>query len=303
MRCVFAQVVLPGALIGFCLPWVMASGPEGAPAATVAMPCHPVPDGTVGTAPRGSPELPEFVVLGMHDFEMDVVEHSSFPGLPPVEGRIRLRVHSVADPGLPVLAQGSDGDRQSAPWKETKAPAAEGFFPRMAFVSAWVFEGPVSLVRCRLDGPEEEDLLFWSNVDFRHFGGVGSFQAQEVGGDLRMYGLLLAVDEVSDAGERERILSWLGLDWAEVPLFSMLEPQFAGAREGGFSGAAAWGLVRDMHALYRDHGQALASAHAGRQEQWEARRAEALANPPRPQDVNVFFWRPDGTPPGKEGDL
>ena len=52
-------------------------------------------------------------------------------------------------------------------------------------------------------------------------------------------------------------------------------------------------LVENLHALYRTEGTRMAADFAARAKATEEQKAYLLANPPKPKDVTVHFWKRD----------
>src|SRR5690606_4064394 len=60
-------------------------------------------------------------------------------------------------------------------------------------------------------------------------------------------------------------------------------------------------MIEDLHALHRAEGARMAAAAAAREQAYEDRKAHLLANPPKPRDVTVHFWKRDNSATPTEG--
>lgn len=264
-----------------------------APAATQASIPVPITDGSPAAPPQ--PVIkPEFQIESGHIKRLDVVESPPMDGLPPVEGTITLTVRNVADPGLPdpppppAPAPPSFDDpevrERIADW------AAKHRQSTIAFISATVFDRSRTLLTVYPEGGIEKAVTGWSNLDFNHFSGFPTFEASEPGGDIRSYSLLMGIGN-NTAEFRRRAAAAAGVEPAdpEIPPLPGGPPAFVIVTEN--PDAAGLKLIEDLHALYRAEGTRMAEAGAAREKAREERRAFLLANPPKPRDVTIHFWK------------
>jgi hypothetical protein len=263
------------------------------------------PETTDATIPDritdGTPQLPpapvvkpDFQIESTQVKRVDVVEAPELPELPPVEGRITIRVHTVADPGLPdpppplpplevddpqVLARLAE---LRAKYKETKA----------VFLSATVYDGKRTLLRCYPSGDVKKEIAAWSNVDFNHFCGFGGLEATGADGEVRKYSLLMGIGS-ENTNKRAAFLASRGMEYKvpEIPVIPDGEPAFVIQTESPDPESVT--LIEDLHALYRIEGARMAEACAAREKAREERKAYLLANPEKPKDVKVHFWKRD----------
>jgi hypothetical protein len=260
------------------------------PADTVASIPVPVHDGTPSLTPPPV-EKPDFQIEATQIKEIDVVEAPPMPGLPPVEGTIRLTVHSVADPGLP------DPPPPSAPPESFVSETPELLSEevrrqrqtRFAFVSATVHEGPRTHLSIYPSGGRNQFITVWSNLDFHHFTGFGTFEARDGGSAPRIYHLLLGVHS-ENAELRRQYHAKHGLDYKEPEIPNLPDGAPAFVIETENPDPETLTLINDLHALYRSEGTRMAKVHIARREAEAARRAHYLANPPKPKDVTIQFW-------------
>ncbi len=271
---------------------VTASSPvRTAPVGTEASIPDPISDGTP-QPPQPPVEKPDLQIESTQVKQLDVVEPPPMPGLPPVEGTITLKVHTVADPGLPdpppplpplpatdpqVLERLAE---MSAKYKET----------RILFLSATVYDHKRTLLRCYPSGNHGKEISAWSNLDFNHFCGFGTFEAKGADGDVRKYALLMGIGN-ENTERRQALLATKGIEYdgPEIPALPDDKPAFVIETENpDLEGVT---LLEDLHALYRAEGTRMAEACAARQKAYEERKAHLLANPPKPKDVTVHFWK------------
>jgi hypothetical protein len=262
-----------------------------APSTTQASIPAPISDGTPSPPPPPV-EKPDFQIESTQVKLLDVVEAPPMPGLPPVAGTMTLTVHTVADPGLPdpppPTVPRSIGD------PETKARLAELSVKhqetRVAFVSATVYDRSRTRLTVYPNGGIDKAVTVWSNLDFNHFSGFGSFEAEDASGEIRKYSLLMGIGNENPAFRR-RLLTERGIEFEEpeIPPLPDGQPSFVIATEAPDPDGVK--LIEDLHALYRTEGVRMAEACAAREKAYAARRAYLLANPPKPKDVTVHFWK------------
>lgn len=278
---------------------VTAQEVRQAPAATVAsFPEAPA----VAPQPAAPVVPPDFRVESTQVKRVDVVEAPEMPDLPPVEGPITLKINAVADPGLPdpppPLPPLPPDDPEVR--ERLAALAAEHRQTTVGFVSATVYDGSRTLLRCYPNGGLDKQVTAWSNVDFNHLCGFATFEATGGDGEVRKYSLLMSIGNVNSARWKERAAA-RGVD-ANVPEIPSLPdgaPSFVIETENPAPECVA--LIEDLHALYRTEGARMAQAYAAREQAREARKAYLLAHPPKPKDVTVNFWKRGNPAPATGG--
>jgi hypothetical protein len=309
MKSVFPNIssVCPAALMVFS-PFTLLLGGETPgpdiktpPLTTVAVIRSPLQDGTLSEPPPPV-QKPHFQIESTRVSLLDVVESPPMPGLPPVEGTITLKVRSVADPGLadppprspPRLAEDPQVLEHLS---ETGALHRQS---RVAFVSAQVYDRSRTLLTCYPNGGLEKAVKAWSNLDFNHFSGFATFEATGGDGEVRDYSLLMGIHNENTRLRRE-FLSGKGIAYEEpeIPALPDGPPSFVILSETADPEAVT--LLEDLHALYRVEGVRMAEACAAREKAYEERRAHLLANPPKPKDVTVHFWKREKTAATPEG--
>jgi hypothetical protein len=253
-----------------------------APEATKAAIQGSISDGSPALAPPLPVPKPDFHIESTQVKQMDVVEAPEMPELPPVQGTITIKVHTVNDPGLPdpppPLPPLPVTDPQvTASMAELSTKCTDS---QIVFLSATVYDHRRTLLTCHVTGNSRREITAWSNLDFNHFGGFGSFEATGADGEVRSYGLLMGIGNENTAIES---------DEPAIPALPDDEPSFVIETENPDPEGVK--LVEDLHALYRAEGKRMAEACFAREKAREARKAYLLANPPKPKDVTVHFWK------------
>jgi len=236
-------------------------------------------------------EKPDFQFESTQVKLLDVVEAPPMPGLPPVEGTITLKVHSVANPGLPNPPQPPPASVPADPeFMEHFAEfAEEHLHTGFAFVSATVYDHSRTHLTCYPSGGGNKVITVWSNVDFNHFSGIGAFEANGSDGKTRSYHLVMGIGNESTEEWRESLAEQdVQSEMPEIPTLPDGAPAFVIETQNPAPESVK--LIEDLHALYRDEGGKIAADAAARQAAYEARKAHFLANPPKPKDVTIHFW-------------
>lgn len=193
----------------------------------------------------------------------------------------KIVMQRVADPGLPERPappsakskEEVEALRASPEWQELVAKHKP---TELVMLSATVVDGKATFLRWWHEGEEYEA---WSNVDFNHFSGFAEFEAGE-----KHYAYMLAVGNFSSAGDRN--LTWpgkppeLGVDY---PAFTIVK--------GDTTKANALAMMVSMHDLYENEREKLVAAHESRVHEQAKQEAWLKANPPKPKDTVIQFWR------------
>jgi len=204
----------------------------------------------------------------------------------------KITFHRVTDPNLPPLPKPKATepldfdnpvvkawmDEKRAAWIESRR------FERLVFLSATVYDGKKSHLRVWMSGGGKtvEMCTAWSNIDFNHFSGLGSFEVGKMS-----YHLFMGIGNAPTAEHQRRY----GLaDWPKPPEIPADGPGYSisGSGEGT---REAEEMIATMHRLYANEKERLVTAAAAREEMRKARAAELEANPPQPEDLEIHFWR------------
>jgi hypothetical protein len=232
------------------------------------------------TEPPAPVETPDFQIESTQVKLIDVVEAPPMAGLPPVKGTMMLTIHGVADPKLPETTAVEVSPQPATP------PAVESdeVFPETRFVnvSATVYDQSRTLLQCQSMEHPDQSITVWSNVNFNHFCGVGNFESKGADGKLRSYHLMMGIG--NEEGKNPA-------DGSQIPNLPNGNPAFVIVSENPAPETVR--LVEDLHALYRAKGVKMAADVLVRQKAEDEKRAYLLANPPKPKDVTVHFWKRD----------
>jgi len=261
------------------------------PATTVAVIPAPIHDENP-PAPPPPVIKPDFRIESTQVKRLEVVESPPMPGLPPVEGTITLTVRNVTDPGLPdppaPLPRQPSLDPEEL--ERLAELAATHLQTRFAFVSATVYDRSRTRLTCYPSGGVNKAVTAWSNLDFNHFSGFGTFEAGEPDGQVRSYHLLMGIGNENTERRRE-LLAERGIEWEEPEIPALPDGSPAFVIETKDADPESVKLIEDLHALYRDEGDRMAEMTTAREKAYAERKACFLANPPKPKDVTVHFWK------------
>lgn len=283
--------ILPTLLGSFCL-----SGLHG----ETAEPVRTAPTTTQATLPEpivveATPpvEKPNFQIESTQVKLVEVVESPPMPGLPPIEGTIKLTVHSVANPNLPEPAPpavNSSPAQVESDATESVVAVQETHF---ISISATVYDRSRTLLVCQPMDGSSQPITVWSNIDFNDFSGVGTFEAKGADSQVRNYHLMMGI-----CNEDSALLA-KDPEGPQIPALPDGAPAFRIVTENPSPSAVK--LIEDLHALYRDGKVNMATAAAAREKAYEDKKALLLAHPPKPKDVTVHFWKRDPSTAIEEG--
>jgi hypothetical protein len=251
-----------------------------------------IDDSTVSLpAQEEAPEAPsnpgpiDFKVFSSRSQRVHVVQASPMEGLPPVTGMATLKVEMVEAPELPEPVQPLPAlpVQDSAAIEQIQRFREEHQGCEFVFVSAMVYDHARTYLRIYPNGQADLEVAGWSNVDFNHFTGVGSFRVKEADGRIHDIGLIMGLGKESGAEA--------GIP--NLPDLTNSGPSFVVTK--GDSAEALESIDR-LHQLYRNEGERLEKAALARAKALDAKKAALLANPPKPADVTIRFWkRPEST--------
>lgn len=174
------------------------------------------------------------------------------------------------DPVKPVIpappAPPSANPDHSAPAADHDAPP---FYLMM--LSATVHPGPRTSLRWthRFPDGRSREYSGWSNIDFNHISGIGTFRVTD--GMEHFFQMGISNEQ---------------LPAESSPEFTSHVPTFI---PDGDIPAEALVAVDSLHKIYATDGAKLAASHAGRERARLAKEAELLANPPQPKDLIIRY--------------
>lgn len=268
-----------------------------------------IPDAISDGTPSPPPPKPEpipFEVESVITRRVHVVESPEMPDLPPITGTINVTVRHVKDPKLPeppppLPALPLDDPAVVARLEEL-AEKYRG--TELVFISATVYNHNRTFLRIYPNGRVVDSITAWSNLDFNHFGGFSTYRVKDADdGTLYDFGLLMGIGS-TDTERWEELAAEKGYEYKapEIPLLPDLAvggPSFVVAE--GDANSPAMNILEQIHDLYRKEGVRMEKAYHARVKAYEERKAYLLANPPKPKDLIINYWRgrrPDGQTQG-----
>jgi hypothetical protein len=248
------------------------------------------------------PEPVDFKVLSSRTTRMQVSESSEMSDLPPIRGPINITVQLVEDPNLPDLppplpALPPDDPAVIARLAELQEKHRSS---ELVFLSATVDEHKRTLLRVYLNGRDEGSITAWSNLDFHHFCGLSSYWVKDAqDGSIHDFSFLMGIGtaetgqletlaESKESPDAARKISQLPELATSGPAFILVE---------GDAKSPAMDTLEQLHDLYRKEGTRMEAAHHTREKAHAERKAYLLANPPKPQDVTIQFWKRNNPSP------
>lgn len=147
-------------------------------------------------------------------------------------------------------------------------------------VSVTVIDHQVSFLRWK---HEDQQYEAWSNIDFNHLLGFGEFRVGE-----KIYSPWFGVENVNYSANEIR--DWLG----SPPIFANAAYSYV-VTKGNANNLEAVEGIEALHKLYRHKSLELKSAYEARERVRKERAAYLEANPPKPQNVEVQFWKRERT--------
>lgn len=275
----------------------------------------PISDGTPSEpALQPEPDPIDFEVLSSRTARLYVSKTPEMPELPPIAGTINVTVQVVADPNLPdpppPLPPLPPDDPAVVARLAELAEMYRG--TQLVFISATVYNHNRTFLRIYPNGRVGGMVTAWSNLDFNHFSGFSTYRVKDAeDGTLYDFGILMGVGS-TDTERWEELAAEKGYEYKapEIPLMPDLAdggPAFVVVE--GDARSPAMDTLEQIHDLYRKEGARMEEAHHARVMAREERKAYLLANPPKPDDVTVRFWkrsRPvvkdEAVPETQEGD-
>lgn len=254
-----------------------------------------IADGTP-SKPAVKPAPIDFRVIKSRTQQVDVVRAPEMHDLPPITGRINVTVQMVEDPELPEPPE-------PLPGLDPEDPAVVAMMEELQekyrgttliFVSASVYDHKRTLLRIHTHPGPDGEVTAWSNLDFNHFSGFSTYRVKDgVDGTLHDFGILMGLgnEDTERLAELSTRSDWQ-YDSPEIPGIQELAeggPAFVVTK--GEEGTPAMNILEQMHDLYRKEGARMEEAYHARQKGRVERKAYLLANPPKPDDVTISFWR------------
>jgi len=213
----------------------------------------------------------------------------------------KVTIHRVADPGLPERAKPIPSeidlnDPEVQAWLDQQRQAPKKL--RLTIISATVFDHEVTFLRWWVfgdDGPPEE-FQAYSNVDFNHLTGFGTYEVADI-----QFGLLMGIGN-SNAVDRQRFAETRDLMTRVPSLPALAEsgPRYV-ITMGDTTNTEGVALIDGLHELYRTEKDRLITAYEGREQATKDREVFLKANPAQPKDITLRYWRKAKPKPLAEG--
>ncbi len=260
-----------------------------------------IADGTP-SKPAEKPAPIDFKVINSRTEKVEVVKAPEMHDLPPVTGRIDVTVRMVEDPNLP-------DPPAPLPALEPNDPAVVARLAELrekyqgtslVFMSASVYDHKRTLIRIHPNGDVGKEVSAWSNLDLNYFSGFSIYRVKDaVDGTLYDYGFVMGIGN-EDTINHSKLNFQRDFEYTppEIPKLPDVEeggPAFVVIE--GDSGSPAMAIMEQIHDLYRKEGPRMEAAYHARVKARAERKAYLLANPSKPDDVTISFWKrnPRGT--------
>ena len=244
-----------------------------------------------GTPPSPEPPKPEFIVAAK-----DILESKTHQ-----QGGRKITVQRIRPIALP----------EPLKREPTITPASPGIAERIEefieenpdagflFVGASVYRSkdspPRTFVNLWPQG-QGEAVSFWSSADFALLSGFSSF----IGSDGKTRSIIMAWDIQEIEGLKELTSAQEGHNG--LPLLPIIaEGKATFAITSGKATEESLAAVQSLHDLYDNEHTRLLAAYEGREKARLAQEAELKANPPKPKDIVLSFWRTEGPAPTEKG--
>jgi hypothetical protein len=247
-----------------------------------------IPD---GTPPPPAPRKPEFHIPA--EDILDTTTHA--------QGGRTITIRQIKPIALPPPpAPAKPAVRESDEEFSQRLAAYREAHPRsgLLFLGATVFRSkdspPRTLVRYWPEG-RGETVTFWSSADFALIaGGIQSFA--DSAGDTHQ--LLMGWGSV-DIDRMSELQAARGREYDAPPIPGFPEGKAIFQITGQAPAAEVLVVIQSLHDIYNTELARLTSAHAGRERARIERDEYLKANPPRPEDITLNYWRIE-TPSGNE---
>jgi hypothetical protein len=261
----------------------------------------PISDGT-RPAPTPAPEPIDFTVKNSLTTRMEVTKAPEMSDLPPISGTINVTVQLVEDPQLvdpqpPLPALPPDDPAVVARLAEL-IERYQG--TQLVFLSASVHDHNRTFLRIYPNGKHDGAVTAWSNLDFNHFSGFSTFRVKDgIDGTLHDIALLMGIGNTDSQG-LEELAKTSGVEHdapviPEMPDLAVGGPTFILVE--GDAKSPAMDTLEQIHDLYRNEGARMELAYHAREKAQAERKAYLLANPPKPKDVTIQFWKRNNPSP------
>jgi hypothetical protein len=240
-----------------------------------------IPD---GTPPPPQPPKPEFVVSSR-----DVLDKKTYQ-----QGGRSITFQRIAPIALPPPPTAvAVEENQNVPLeRETTEASEEGSAEEFVMASATVFhpKGSPALSLVEVWPPKGgQTVQFWSSADFGLLSGISAFTGTD--GKTRSLMLMWSASEVENLSD---LITELGPESSKIPKLAADKATFAITSDHKIP-AATLLTIQSLHDIYNTEYKRLKTAYEGRKQANLEREAELKANPPRPKNITLNFWRTERT--------
>jgi hypothetical protein len=245
---------------------------------TVARIIGEIPDGTI---PTPEPPKPGFVIADRNVLSKKIYQDS---------GRTITfqRIAPIVLPPPPDPPAASEHIQDVLLERQPDADGEEASAGGFVMAGATVFRPkdspPLSLVQVWPQGSGQA-VVFWSSADFGLLSGISSF----IGSDGKTRSLML-MWSASEPASLVDLKTELGPQNPQIPDFSDGKATFSITSDRQ-APAATLLTIQSLHDIYNSDYKRLKTAYEGREQARLEREAELKANPPRPQNITLNFWR------------
>ncbi|MDP3849757.1 MAG: hypothetical protein Q8Q59_04580 [Luteolibacter sp.] len=238
-----------------------------------------------GTPPPPVPPKPPFIVPAK-----DILETKTHP-----QGGRTITIRKITPISLPPPPLAAPPLDITAPAIQERIAEARADDPGqfLIFVGASVFHAkdspPRSLVRIWPNG-SGEPVVFWSSADFAYLSGFSSF----TGSDGKEHSLIMSWS-ITETGNMADFHAEHEADHDvnEIPELAPGKATYAITSRNPDEQSIA--TIRALHDLYNNEYERLKTAWQGRERARIQQEAELKANPPRPKNLTLNFWRTEKT--------
>jgi hypothetical protein len=261
----------------------------------------PISDGKP-PAPTVTPEPIDFTVKSSHTSRMEITKVPEMPDLPPIPGTINVTVQVVEDPQLldplpPLPTLPPDNPAVLAQLSELTEKHRDS---QLIYVSATVYDNNRTFLTIYPNGKSDGSVTAWSNLNFNHFSGFTTFRVKDaIDATLHDFALLMGIGNTESEDSEELAKNSRtendSLKIPEMPDITKGGPSFIVVE--GAADSPAMDTLEQIHDLYRNEGARMEEAYHAREKAQAERRAYLLANPPKPKEVTIQFWKRNNPSP------
>jgi hypothetical protein len=231
-------------------------------------------------------------IISSNTVQKQVTEPAPMNGVPAVTGKINVTMEvaeavdlPIPQPLPPVLPTDPAVQATLQEFRETHEET------KLVFLSASVYDKSRTLLRISPNGGAGDEVTAWSNLDFNYFRNFSTYCVHNADGATQEFYLLMGIDdiqtEVSQRLPERNDQHYQAPAIPVLPELAVSGPAFqviAGNQDG-----PAMDTLEQLHDLFRKEGNNMIAAYTAQRQAEAERRAELLANPPKPADVKIRY--------------